>query len=111
MKTALCSVAEILPDSAIKVDFLGREALVYLVDGRPRAVANVCLHVGGPLAQQGEQFVCAWHGATFSCRDGKKLRGPGRADARLMTIPTRVEGETLYYVWDERAQRSAEGES
>lgn len=65
MKLSLCSVAEIPPDSAIKVDFFGREALVYLVDGRPRAVANICMHLGGPLAQQGERFVCAWHGATF----------------------------------------------
>jgi nitrite reductase/ring-hydroxylating ferredoxin subunit len=110
MKTALCSVAEILPDSAIKVDFFGREALVYLIDGKPRAVANVCMHVGGPLAQQGQQFICAWHGATFSCRDGKKLSGPGRPGARLMTIPTRVEGATLYYIWNERVKHS-EGES
>jgi nitrite reductase/ring-hydroxylating ferredoxin subunit len=111
MKTPLCSVAEIPPDSAIKVDFFGREALVYLVDGRPRAIANVCMHIGGPLAQQGAQFVCAWHGATFSCRDGRKLSGPGRPDARLMTIPTRVEGGTLFYVWDEPAQGSPEGEA
>jgi 3-phenylpropionate/trans-cinnamate dioxygenase ferredoxin subunit len=110
MKTPLCSLAEIPLDSAIKVDLFGREALVYLVDRRPRAVANVCMHLGGPLAQQGERFVCAWHGATFSCRDGKKLHGPGRPGARLMTLPTRVEGETLYYVWDEPAQPIAEGE-
>ncbi len=111
MKTPLCSLAEIPPDSAIKVDLFGREALVYLVEGRPRAIANVCTHIGGPLAQQGEQFVCAWHGARFSCRDGRKLSGPGRPDARLMSIPTRVEGGTLFYVWDEPAQPSPEGEA
>ena len=83
MKTPLCSLAEIPPDSAIKVDLFGREALIYLVEGRPRAIANVCTHIGGPLAQQGEQFVCAWHGARFSCRDGRKLdRGPAQRAQR-----------------------------
>lgn len=108
MKVALCAVEEIPPDSAIKVDLFGREALVYLVDGQPRAVANICPHIGGPLAQQGAQFVCAWHGATFCGRDGRKLCGPGRPDARLMSIPTRVEGGALFYIWDEPAHGAPE---
>jgi nitrite reductase/ring-hydroxylating ferredoxin subunit len=100
MKHALTTLAEIPSAGTRKIDFFGREALVYLEDGKPRALANVCPHLGGPLEQQGERFVCAWHGAEFDCR-GARLKGPARAESRLMFLPTRVEGDTLYYVWGE----------
>ena len=49
MKVPLCPVNEIPEEGAMAVDFFGRSVLVYKVDGRPRAIANVCLHLGGPL--------------------------------------------------------------
>lgn len=101
MKAPLCPVAEI-PDEGVKaVDFFGRPVLVYKVDGKPRAIANVCLHLGGPLNLEGEKFVCQWHGAEYACADGRRLAGPVRQDARLMTLPTRIENDTLVYVYGE----------
>lgn len=101
MKVPLCSVAEI-PDKGVKaVDFFGRSVLVYKVDGKPRAIANVCLHLGGPLESDGEKFVCPWHGAEYARADGRRIKGPARQDARLMVIPTRVEDNVLNYVYGE----------
>jgi nitrite reductase/ring-hydroxylating ferredoxin subunit len=103
MKAALCVVSEIPADGTKKVDFFGREVLVYRQDGVPKAAMNVCMHLGGPLEQVGEKFVCGWHGAEFSCADGHRLKGPARAESRLMFLPTRIEDGTLFYVWQEPA--------
>ena len=101
MKVPLCPVAEIPDAGAKEIAFFGRSVLVYKVDGRPRAIANVCLHLGGPLQCEGDRFVCAWHGAEFSCADGRRTKGPSRQDARLMVLPTLVEDDVLTYVYGE----------
>ncbi len=101
MKVPLCSVVEIPDEGAKAIDFFGRSVLVYKVNGRPRAVADVCLHLGGPLHCEGEKFVCAWHGAEYSRSDGHRLAGPACQDARLMVIPTRIEDGMLTYVYGE----------
>lgn len=92
---------EIPLDGAKTVDFFGREVLVFQVDGRPKAVLNVCLHLGGPMTRQGDRLVCGWHGAEFACADGRCLQGPARPDSRLITLPTRVEDGVLTYVYGE----------
>ena len=43
-----------------------------------------------------------WHGSTFDVRTGRALSGPVRPDARLITLPTRVENGVLTYVYEER---------
>jgi len=101
MKVPLCQVDEI-PEAGTKtVDFFGREALVLRVNGTPKAIMSTCLHLGGPLRQEGDRLVCAWHGAEFALDDGRRLKGPARADARLMVLPTRVEDGVLTYVYGE----------
>ncbi len=76
------------------VDFFGRELLVLNVEGRPRAVMNVCMHLGGPLEWRDGRFVCEWHQAEFDVH-GRQVKGPAKADSRLMFLPTRVEDGTL----------------
>ena len=101
MKFEICKVDEI-PESGSKVvPFFGRELHVYKVDGKPRAVANVCMHFGGPLECREGKFVCAWHQAEFSMEDGKRLASPAPANSRLMFLTTRVEDGVLNYVWGE----------
>lgn len=101
MKVPLCPVAEIPSEGTKEVDFFGRSVLIYLVDGQPRAIANVCLYLGGPLQCNGDRFVCSWHGAEYACADGRRLAGPVRQDTRLMTLPTRIEDGVLTYVYGE----------
>ena len=101
MRVALCKVAEIPDEGARTVEFFGREVLVYKVDGQPKAVMNVCMHLGGPLSLQGDHFVCSWHGAEFGTRNGRRLQGPAVPESRLLTLPTRVEEGVLTYVYGE----------
>ena len=100
MKFEICRVDEI-PESGSKIiPFFGREVHVYRVNGKPRAVANICLHFGGPLECQDGKFVCAWHKAEYAMEDGKRLAGPAPANSRLMFLSTRVEDGVLNYVWE-----------
>lgn len=101
MKAALCKVADIPAQGSKQVDFFGREVLVFMDQGKPKAVLNYCLHLGGPLKLEGNQFVCQWHGAAFACADGKCVKGPARPESRLMIVPTRVEQGVLTYVYGE----------
>jgi nitrite reductase/ring-hydroxylating ferredoxin subunit len=102
MKYPLISIDNIPTTGSQIVDFFGRTAHVYLRDGKPAAVANICMHFGGPLEfNAGENtFTCPWHGAAFDS-DGRCITGPAPSNARLMFISTRVEDGTLYYVWGE----------
>ena len=111
MKVPLCRVDEIPEQGAKTVDFFGREVLALRVDGRAKAVMNVCLHLGGPLSREGDKLVCAWHGAEWACGTGRHLSGPGRPDGRLLMLPTRVDEGVLTYVYGEYGERSGEDES
>lgn len=101
MKVELCKLDEIPETGSKLVPFFGRELHVYKQHGRPRAVANVCLHFGGPLECQEGKFVCPWHNAEFAIEDGRRLTGPAPANARLLFIATVVEDGALHYVWGE----------
>lgn len=101
MKVPLIAVEEIPEEGSTIVPFFGREVHVYRTNGRPRAVANVCLHFGGPLECRDGSFVCPWHGAEFAMEDGRRIRGPAPAGSRLLTLSTIVEDGTLTYVWGE----------
>lgn len=101
MREALISMDDIPPEGTVTVDLLGREVLVMMLNGKPRAYLNVCMHHGGPLTLDGDTFTCEWHGSTFEARTGKALSGPVRPDARLIMLPTRVEDGVLTYVYEE----------
>jgi nitrite reductase/ring-hydroxylating ferredoxin subunit len=102
MKQPLIPVSDIPEEGTVTADFLGREVLVTLLNGKPRAFLNVCMHHGGPLSLEGDTFTCDWHGSTFDARTGRALSGPVRPDARLIMLPTRVEDGVLTYLYEER---------
>lgn len=97
MRVALCRIDEIPSEGAKAVDFFGREALVFIEDGRPKAILNICAHLGGPLRLEDTRLVCEWHGAEFDRRRGACLKGPARQDSSLITLPTRVVGDVLAF--------------
>ena len=81
-----------------------RELAVSLKDGQFGAVSNACNHVGGPLGDgrlDGDYVTCPWHNSVFDMDSGERVAGPAGKTARLMFLSTRVEGDTLYYVWAE----------
>lgn len=101
MKVPLCKLEDIPEAGAKTVDFFGREVLILKTDGKPKAIVNVCMHLGGPMQRDGDRLVCQWHGAEFDCHHGRALKGPARPDSRLITLPTRVEDSVLNYVYGE----------
>ena len=49
MKVPLCKL-EVIPEERTKtIDFFGREVLVLKAEGKPKAILNVCMHLGGPM--------------------------------------------------------------
>lgn len=101
MEHPLLDVDNIGDDGTTTIDFFGREVLVYRVAGVPRATANVCPHLGGPLQACGDELVCAWHGAKFSLATGERVSGPAKAGSQLMHLPTKVIDNALCYVWND----------
>jgi nitrite reductase/ring-hydroxylating ferredoxin subunit len=101
MQHKLCKIADVPPSGSRVVPFFGREVHVYRSGDRIRAIANVCLHFGGPLECKDGKFVCPWHNAAFDMTTGKCLAGPAAKDAKLMFLSTRIAGDALYYVWGE----------
>ncbi|MDB5659755.1 MAG: hypothetical protein JWS10_2370 [Cypionkella sp.] len=101
MKVQLVTLDELPAEGSKIVSFFHKEVHVYLAGGAPRAVANVCLHLGGPLECIDGAFVCPWHGARFDMSTGEKTQGPAPKGARLMRLPTIVENGALFYVWGE----------
>jgi nitrite reductase/ring-hydroxylating ferredoxin subunit len=101
MKEPLIPMSDIPAEGTVTADLLGREVLVTMLNGKPRAYLNVCMHHGGPLSLDGDTFTCDWHGSTFEARSGRALSGPVRSDARLIMLPTRIEDGVLTYVYEE----------
>ena len=101
MKVPLCKLDEIPEEGIKKIEFFGREALILKVEDKPKAILNLCIHLGGPMKRHGRKLVCEWHGAEFDLRDGRRLKGPARRDSRLITLPTRVQDGTLLYEYGE----------
>jgi len=101
MKAVLCKLADIPVEGAAKIDFFGREALVYRAAGQPRAVVNTCTHLGGPLELKDGQLACGWHGARFDAAGGTTLSGPKGTCPHLLMLPTTVEDGVLTYVFGE----------
>jgi nitrite reductase/ring-hydroxylating ferredoxin subunit len=102
MKLELCKVADVPSTGTLIAPFFGRELHVYRTGDRVRAVANICLHFGGPLECKDGKFVCSWHNASFDMATGHRIDGPAATGAKLMTLPTRVDGDALFYVWGEQ---------
>jgi nitrite reductase/ring-hydroxylating ferredoxin subunit len=101
MRHPLIPVKDIPESGSVSADLLGSEVLVTMLNGKPRAFINVCMHHGGPLVLEDDRFTCQWHGAQYDARTGHALSGPVRPDARLIMLPTRVEEGTLVYVYKE----------
>ena len=65
------------------------------VEGEVHAIAGLCLHRGGPLAQgalHGTKVVCPWHAWEWDCRTGINDYNP---DQKTATYNVKIEGEDI----------------
>ncbi len=69
-----------LPDGTMRqIEIEGSPVLLARLEGQISAIAAICPHAGGPLAQgvrHGNRIVCPWHKATFCLRSGGVLAPP-----------------------------------
>ena len=102
MQQLLCDVEEVPAQGSKLVSFFGRDVHVFRRADSIVAVANTCLHFGGPLVCKGDKLVCEWHGASFDLATGKRVSGPAPKTSKLMQLSTSVENGKLYYVWKDQ---------
>lgn len=69
---------------------------IFNIAGRYFAIADVCSHDGGPLAEgevDGETIECPRHGGQFDLTSGKATHLPAVDD--IPAYPVRVEGDQV----------------
>jgi 3-phenylpropionate/trans-cinnamate dioxygenase ferredoxin subunit len=85
------AVDELEPGGVTLVDVGGAEVAVFNIGGEFYALADVCTHDGGTLADgsvEGCEIECPRHGARFDIRSGKVTAPPAYED--VTTYPVRV---------------------
>jgi 3-phenylpropionate/trans-cinnamate dioxygenase ferredoxin subunit len=91
----VASVAELAAGERLLVEIDGRPLAVFQIAGEYFAIADVCSHDDGPVAEgplNGYEIECPRHGAHFDVRDGRVLSLPAVID--IPAYPVRVvDGE------------------
>jgi 3-phenylpropionate/trans-cinnamate dioxygenase ferredoxin subunit len=85
------AVDEIQSGGVRVVDVDGAEVALFNIDGTFYALADICTHDGGTLADgtvEGHEIECPRHGARFDIRTGKVTAPP--AYEAVSTYPVRV---------------------
>lgn len=105
---AVCAVDDLDEGDRVLREIGGREIAVFNVGGELEAVANYCVHAGGPICEgrltgtvtaavdeweygwgrEGEILSCPWHGWEFDLTNGECLSDPSK---RLVTYDVTVE--------------------
>lgn len=87
-----------VPPGRVKFFEVGDEDVALCnLDGEIHAIANVCTHDGGPLAEGyllGDEIECPRHGARFNVRTGEVKTLPA-----IIPIPTyrvKIEGDEIW---------------
>jgi 3-phenylpropionate/trans-cinnamate dioxygenase ferredoxin subunit len=86
------AVDELEAGGVMLVDVDGTEVAVFNIDGEFYALADVCTHDGGTLADgtvEGYEIECPRHGARFDIRTGKVMAPPAYEDVTV--YPVRVD--------------------
>ena len=90
------AAADIPPGTGKCVTIDGKEIAVFNVDGAFHAVANTCLHMGGPLGEGGLEgcvVKCPWHAWEFDVTTGKAVKQDGMNLARY---EVKLEGSDVW---------------
>ena len=80
----------------ILVDIGDVSVAVFNIAGAYFAIADICSHDGGPLAEgeiDGQAIECPRHGGEFDQASGKATRPPAVED--IQAYPVRIEGDQI----------------
>lgn len=91
--TPVCDEGELAEGEAKLVDAGGNDVMLYRNGSTICALADKCMHAGGPLHEgtvENGRVTCPWHASMFNLADGSLARGP--ATAPQPSYETRVQG-------------------
>ncbi len=94
--TKVTKTSEIAPGRVCVYDVGGKKIAICNVDCEFYAIADVCTHDDGPLAEGellGDQIECPRHGALFDVKTGKALTLP--AVTPVTSYPVQVDGDDI----------------
>ena len=100
--TRVLAETELREGEPRRVEAGGVKFVLVRSGGRIQALAEVCSHLGGPLAEgalEGDSIRCPWHGSRFSLDDGRVLDGPAThpqpcCDVRVREGQIELRGRT-----------------
>jgi 3-phenylpropionate/trans-cinnamate dioxygenase ferredoxin subunit len=90
------SVGDLPEGERLLVEIDGRPLAVFRIAGKYFAIADICSHDDGPVAEgarTGYEIECPRHGARFDVRDGRVLSLPAVVD--IPAYPVRVVGDEI----------------
>ena len=93
----VAAVGDLSERPIVVFDYEGTSLLVVRADGDFYALENLCTHDYTPLEDgeiEGDEIICAHHGARFCVRSGEVTAPPAYED--LQTFPVRVDSEKIY---------------
>jgi 3-phenylpropionate/trans-cinnamate dioxygenase ferredoxin component len=88
----ISAVDELPPGERLVVEIDDLSIIVFNVSSQYYAIGNLCTHDLGELSDgnlEGNEIICARHGARFDIRDGKVLSLPATRDTP--SYPVRVK--------------------
>ena len=89
-------VADLAPDSVLRVDAGGVEVALFNLGGSFYAINDVCTHGEASLSEgyiEGEEVECAHHAGRFDIKTGKATGFPCVVDVE--SYPVKVESEMI----------------
>jgi 3-phenylpropionate/trans-cinnamate dioxygenase ferredoxin subunit len=92
----VATVDELPSGERILVDIGELSLVVFNIAGTLFAIADLCSHDGGPLAEgeiDGQAIECPRHGGEFELATGKAVRPPAVED--IPAYPVRIEGDQI----------------
>ncbi len=92
----IASTDEIRNGERLIFDVAGNLIAVFNIAGRYYAIADICSHDDGPVAEgeiDGQGIECPRHGARFDLETGQALTLPAVVD--IPAYPVRVEGDEI----------------
>lgn len=93
---SIANVNELDDEGRLLLEIDGQPIVVFRITDKYFAIADVCSHDDGPLAEgdvEGHEVICPRHGAHFDLETGKALTLPAVVD--IPSYPVRIEGEEI----------------
>lgn len=88
--------SELPKGSGKSLDINGQRVALFNADGKYYALADACMHRGGPLGEghlEGTKVTCPWHAWDFDVKTGECHTMQG---AKQKKFAVKTEGDTIF---------------